>query len=306
MTKCYAFFQLTRPVNLALLALTQLLIKFIFLEAIAIPFAMDTAQYSLFVLACVCIAAGGNVINDIYDVAIDRINRPERVIVGKQLSEQATLYFYMALTIVGVVLGFVVANQVGYPKLSAVFILCAALLYFYASFGKSILVLNNIWIAALVAFGVLIVLIFDVYPMLQTPPKETYLEASKWIFQYAVFAFLLNWIREIVKDVEDINGDRNGGINTLPIALGRSRVLSIIFIMGVGLTFLVLYYTYVNLYQYPLISGYFLLAIVAPLIYFCIRAWQAEQPKQYRFLSLLLKGIMLSGVLSLFLLKQLL
>ena len=260
----------------------------------------------MFVLACVCIAAGGNVINDVYDVPIDTINKPDKVIIGKFISEKKAVFFYMALTIVGVALGFVVANHVGRPGLAAIFIVVAALLYFYASFGKSIVLLNNIWIAALVAFGVLIVLIFDVYPVIIRTERAPYVVASRLIFHYAVFAFILNWIREIVKDVEDINGDQNGGISTLPIAIGRSRSLSTIFMMGVVTSLLVLYYTYVKFYQNAFLSGYFLIAVVAPLIYFCIRAWQAETPKDYRLLSLLLKGIMFTGVLSLFLLKQLL
>ncbi len=301
-----SYFKITRPINLALLAITQLLIKFVFLETLGQSLAMETSIFLLFVLACVCVAAGGNVINDVYDVPIDAINKPEKVIVGRFISEKKAVFFYMALTIIGVGLGFVVANHVGRPGLAAIFIVVAALLYFYASFGKSIFLLNNIWIAALVAFGVLIVLIFDVYPVIIRTERAPYVAASRLIFHYAVFAFILNWIREIVKDVEDINGDQNGGITTLPITIGRSRSLSTIFIMGVVTSLLVLYYTYVNFYQNAFLSGYFLIAVVAPLIYFCIRAWQAETPKDYRLLSLLLKGIMFTGVLSLFLLKQLL
>lgn len=299
----WSVLKIIRPVNLLLIALAQGLIKFTLFEAFEIPLALDNFGFLLLTFSSVCIAAGGNVINDLYDVKIDAINKPHKVIVGKTLSEEAANYLYVTLTTLGVSSGFWVSNIVGKPSLAIIFIAIAALLYWYATGLKSILLKGNLIISLLVALSLLIVVLFDIYPVLRQDSNSIYFALSRVVFNYAVCAFYLNFMREIIKDIQDINGDKNGGKNTLAIVLGISRTKIIVFALGVFALFMLLLscYHYFYEYQWPLI--YFIFLIGGPLLFFCIKIFQAEKPKQFFFPSLLLKIIMLLGVGSLSFIK---
>jgi len=277
----------------------QFIIKFGLFTYLAVDTALSPALFLLLVLATVLIAAGGNVINDIYDVEIDRVNRPERVLVKGKVSEKAANTLYMVLTFTGVSLGFIVANSIGKPSFSAIFILIAGLLYVYASQLKGVLMIGTIVISILTAMVLLIIVLLDIFPAITTDQMGPQVTASKIILYYALFAFYLNVIREIVKDLQDVNGDKKGGMNTLPIAIGRKRTTTLVFVLGaLGLVAL-LYYMYSYLYQYPVMNLYFLIGIVAPFLIFEIKAWSANTTKEYALLSKLLKFIMLTGIVSL-------
>ena len=125
--------------------------------------------------------------------------------------------------------------------------------------------------------------------------------ALKIVVHFGVFAFLINFIREIVKDIQDINGDKNGGMNTLPIAIGRARATETVFGLAISIVIIVVSYMYMYLYSNQILVIYFLLLIVSPLFYFCIRSWTAETARDYSFLSLFLKIIMFLGMCSILL-----
>lgn len=276
--------------------LAQCLIKFSLLGSPEMPVAMTTLQFTLLVFATIAIAAAGNVINDIYDVEIDKINRPNGRIVGKSISEKNAYRLYFILTIVGVLAGFVLANQLGHPGLAAIFVIVSAMLYVYAYQLKAILLIGNLLVSALVSFSLLVVLVFDIYPTIYDEIMPIQKDATRVVFHFAVFAFAINFLREIVKDIEDINGDKNGGINTLPIILGRERATTLVFLIG-GLTLTsVLIYMYNHLYTSTLVLAYFMFLVAAPLLYFCIKAWSAKTKKEYRLLSNILKLVMLTGL----------
>ena len=293
-----AYLSLIRPLNLLLLGIVQLLIKFVLFDVFEVETTMNTIQFGLLVLATLAIAAGGNVINDICDQEIDRINKPEKRIVGKRITERKAYSYFVLLNVLGVGCGFVLANQLGKPGLAATFIVISALLYIYSSQLKAMLLVGNLLISVLVAFSLLVVLIFDFYPMAENGLSDAQRMVSKLVFDYALFAFILNLIREMVKDLEDINGDKNGGISTLPIVLGRSRTTNLVFVLGIAFALSIVAYVYVYLYDRQLMVIYFLFGIVAPLIYFCIKAWTAESTRDYRLLSGVLKVVMFTGMCS--------
>lgn len=262
---------------------------------------MNNFQFALLVIATLCIAAAGNVINDIYDIEIDKINKPEKLIVGRKVSETAANRIFLILNILGVGIGFYLANTLGKPGMASIFIICSALLYLYASYLKGILLIGNILVSVLVALSILIVGVFDIIPAINTDQMNMQLKAMKILLHYAFFAFMINLIREIVKDIEDINGDKNGGMNTLPIAIGRKRAAFVVFCLGVLMVFSVVGYMYVVLYNTQYIILYFLFLVVGPLLYFCIKAWSAESKKEFAFLSFFLKIIMFTGICSILL-----
>lgn len=282
----------------------QLVLRYGFLIWQKIPLALNDFQYLLLVLSTVLIAAAGYVINNIFDQETDGDNKPDRVIVGKNISEAMAYNIYVGLNISGVAIGFYLANVIEKPGFAAIFIFIAATLYLYATSLKQMLIVGNVIIALLLAVSVLIIPIFDMFPMIYDGNREVMATVFSVISDYAVFAFILNLIREMVKDLEDVDGDYNQGMNTLPIALGRARTSKLVFGLSIVPVLLVLYYT--NKYFFAnnllLITIYVLLFVAAPLIYFTVKMWDAKSVKDYKHLSLILKLVILFGVFSIALL----
>ena len=295
------YLHLIRYQNLIFIALGQIFIKYGLFQPFGISITLNAFGFFLLVLATLCIAAGGNIINDIYDVEIDRINKPEKLIIGKQVSEKAAYNLYIVLNVVGVAIGFYLSNIIGRPGFSALFIAFSALLYLYASYLKGVLLIGNLLISALVAMSLIIVGLYDLMPAITPSNQATQSTIFSIILDYALFAFCINFIREIVKDLQDINGDKKGNLNTLPIVLGRKRSTMVVFVLGVLFVFGVIFYMYEYLYQQQLLLIYFLFAIIGPLLYFCIKTWTAKSKRDFQILSVILKLIMLTGLCSIML-----
>ena len=292
---------LIRWKNLILIALAQALIKYALFESFGIDITLNNWQFLLLVLVTLCIAAAGNVINDIYDIETDLVNKPSKVIIGKQISEKSALNLFIVLNVLGVGLGFYLANEIGKNGFAAVFVIISALLYIYASHLKQTLLIGNIVISALVAMSLIIVGLFDLLPAITPQNQQTQLTVFKILLNYALFAFIINLLREMVKDIEDIDGDYKAEMKTLPIVIGRERAAKVVFICSLFPLFGVIYYLVVYLYKQPLAVGYFLIFIIAPLLYFTIKSYTAETKIELKHLSNILKLIMLFGVLSLLL-----
>ncbi|NNF74549.1 MAG: geranylgeranylglycerol-phosphate geranylgeranyltransferase [Flavobacteriaceae bacterium] len=297
-----AFLNLIRWKNLLLIALTQVMIKYALFDAdFGVATTFNWKGFGLLVLSTLLIAAGGYIVNDIFDVETDTVNRPDKVIIGKRISEKNAYNFYAAFTIAGVGLGFYLSNMIGRPGFSALFILIAALLYVYASTLKQMTFIGNIIVALVVAMSLLIVGIYELLPAMTEQNQTTQLTFLRILFDYALFAFAITLLREVVKDIEDIDGDYNAGMKTLPILLGRERAGKVVFILSVLPLVGVIFYVVSYLYKQPVAVGYFLLLIIAPLIYFSVKSFQAETKADWHRLSSLLKGIMITGILSLLL-----
>lgn len=276
----------------------QLIFRYGFLKLQNIPLALNDWQYGLLVLSTVLIAAGGYVINNIFDQDTDNDNKPNNVIVGKSISETNAYSIYLALNITGVSIGFYLSNVIAKPGFAALFILIAATLYFYAINWKQMLLIGNFIVALLLSFSVIIIGIFDLFPVVNQSNQPLMANLFSILIDYAVFAFMINFIREIVKDLEDVNGDYNQGMRTLPITLGISRTAKVVSILSFIPVCAIL--LYINNYLMPLlfVTIYMLLFVVGPLLYFSIKIWSASSQKEFHVLSLLLKWILLFGILS--------
>lgn len=278
----------------------QLVFRFGYLELIKIPLSLFYWQYSLLVFATVLIAAGGYVINDIFDQETDEVNKPEKAIIGKHISESKAYTIYASLTITGVACGFVLANSVSHPNFAVLFVLIATLLYFYASSLKQIAVVGNIVVAALLAFSVIIIGIFDIVPNTFDINRAQMGLAFSILFDYAKFAFIINLVREIIKDIEDINGDNSQGIRTLPIIIGTKKTVIIAFILLLIPTLYLFYYINDNLFANDLYYSilYLLTLVIAPIIFCLIKIVNAKEKSDFHFISQLLKWIIFFGILS--------
>ncbi len=295
------YLKLIRFQNLIIIALIQIFIKYGLFHSLGIDITLNNFDFALLVLSTICIAAAGNIINDLYDVSIDKINKPHKVLIGKKISEKTANNLFIILNVIGVAIGFYLSNQIERPMFSAIFIVISALLYLYASYLKSMLLVGNIVVSILVAYCLIIVGLFDLLPAINFLNQENQSFAFRIILDYALFAFFINFIREIVKDIQDVDGDKNGGMNTLPILIGRKRASNIAFGMGIIAMFGTVYYVYMHFYYSQIAVLYFLFCIMAPLLYFCIKIWDAETKSEFAFLSKLLKIIMFLGMCSILL-----
>ncbi|MEC4005596.1 geranylgeranylglycerol-phosphate geranylgeranyltransferase [Flavobacterium sp. SUN052] len=294
------YLKLIRYQNLLLLALMQLIFRFGFLELIKIPLSLFYWQYTLLILATVLIAAGGYVINDIFDQETDDENKPEKVIIGKSISESMAYNIYAGLTITGVACGFILSNSIEHPNFAVIFILIATLLYFYASTLKQIPLLGNTVVAALLAFSVIIIGIFDIFPNTFDINRPQMAVAFSILFDYAKFAFIINLVREIIKDIEDIEGDKSQSMNTLPIAIGVEKTSKIAFVILLIPTLYLMYYSNTYLLENNLIIAiiYMLAVVIAPMIFCLFKIWNAKQKSDYSAISTVLKWIIFFGILS--------
>lgn len=176
-----------------MIILTQVLIKYFIFEPFNIAITLNDFGFFLLVLATVCLAAAGNIINDIFDVEADKINKPGKVLIGKSISEKTAYNLFFGLNVLGVLIGFYLANMIQKPSFTAIFIFTSALLYLYAKSLKSYLVLGNILISLLVAMTIIIVGLFVLYPNLPYP--FLYSVGSRFIKRPIIFYIMLNFFR---------------------------------------------------------------------------------------------------------------
>ena len=297
------YLKLVRYQNLLLLAFMQLIIRYGFLKFQNIFLSLADWQYVLLVLSTVLIAAAGYVINDIMDQETDKENKPGKVTVGKEIPEGMAYNIYVGLNVIGVGIGFYLSNVIQKPSFAAIFIVIAATLYLYATSLKQMLLVGNIIVALLLSVSVLIIGVFDLLPATFDGNQYEMRVMFSILIDYAIFAFILNFIREIVKDLEDVNGDYNQGMSTLPIVLGVGRTAKAAFGLGIIATLILLWYINTNLMvsklYYAVVYG--LLLIVSPIIFFIVKIWSAKTPKDFHLLSTVLKWVIFFGILSILL-----
>jgi len=299
--------QLIRFKNLLLIALVQILIKYALFPSLSmfidgtsvfVSTTLDPFQFILLVISTLCIASGGYIINDILDVNADSINKPDQLVIGKHISVNKAYNYYMIFTVIGVVLGFYLSHAVGQSSFFAIFVIIAALLYIYATFLQQILLVGNIVIGLMVGLSLIIVGIFDLLPAVT--PQNQYLQSSMFevLFDYSVFAFIITLIREIVKDIQDVDGDYKAQLKTLPIVLGINRASKIAFVITIIAIGILIYYLAAFLYMQEIVVVYFLITVIAPLVYVAIKLFTAEKKTEFKKISKWLKVIMLLGILS--------
>ena len=297
------FLKLIRYQNLLLIALMQLVLRYGFLKQQNVPLTLTDWQYGLLVLATLLIAAAGYVINDIMDQETDQTNKPNKVIVGKTISEDLAYNLYFGLNIAGMLIGYYLADFVNKTSFFGVFIISSALLYLYATSLKQMAVIGNVIVALILGLSVIVVGMFDVLPMM------TYVDVELWakmkvilsiLLDYAIFAFIVNLIREIVKDAQDYEGDNLEGMRTLPIVIGIAKTTKVIFVIGLVATLLLFWYINDNLMENKLYAAvvYSLVAVVGPMVFFLIKTWSAKTKQDFALLSNVLKYVIFFGILS--------
>lgn len=271
-------FRISRPVNLLLVAFAQLMTAYFLVETTnqGIPVLQDFRLY-LLIFSTVLIAAAGYMINDYYDVKIDYVNRPHEVVVGKGIKRRMVIFLHSILNFAGIGLGFLISPRIGLINFTAAF-----LLWLYSNRLKREPFIGNLTVAFLTATAIFLVGYY-------------YQKSELLILTYAIFAFFLNLIREIIKDIEDRPGDRKHGCRTLPIVFGFRKTKNIIFLIAFSFICSILIVTFkIN---NPILYYYFG-ALGFVFIWFMYLIYQADRKKHFTQLSTLAKVIMLIGTMS--------
>ncbi len=277
-----SFLRLIRVGNLLIIVLTQYLVR-IFLVGPKEDWLRHLADFRFFLLSLstVLIAAAGYIINDYYDIKIDTINKPRRVVIGRMLRRRHAMFTHSAFNALGIGLGLLVGLKVATVNLLAAFVL-----WLYSNQLKRRPFIGNFTVALLTAASLLVIILYV--------PRNGFL-----VFTFALFAFFISLIREIIKDMEDLRGDATFGCQTLPIVWGIRRTKSLLYILIAS--FLVILFT-LSFYLREWIVFYFSLFVFLPTAWLTWRLVRADTRKEFGYLSTWCKIIMLSGVLSMVLL----
>lgn len=274
---------LVRWPNLAIMLLSLVLVRALLLPGQPLS-AVLAPQYGLLVLAALLVAAAGYIINDYYDVKIDAINRPDRLVVGRLLRRRHAMLAHLVLSGLGVGLAALLSWRLGAVTLGA-----AALLWGYSARFKRLALVGNVSIGMLTAALVLL-------------PELQLLTGRQAVWLYALAAFLLTVVREIVKDLEDMRGDAQHGCRTLPLVWGvvRSKWVAGFFLACLALLVLGAAGQLLAWGRWPL-AAWLLVLVLLPLLELARRLARADRRRHFRQLSAVCKAIMLAGILSMLL-----
>lgn len=262
----------------------------------------------LLTIAVVFVAAGGYVINDYFDVKIDRINRPDSVIVTRTISKPAAMRLSVILSAIGVISGIVAAVLLKSMTIGIIMIIVPGLLWFYSSSYKRLLIIGNVTIALLAATTPLLVAFANEAQMkilhAATPgvlPFTPVHSLYAWLGGFALFAFLLTWAREIVKDLQDQMGDRELECHTMPVVWGEKWTKG--FVTGlIVVTIAIIGHLWYHILPFPAIwnclsTRYIALGIVIPLLGALWLLWSSKISSDYKTCQLVLKFTMFLGML---------
>lgn len=299
-----SYLKLFRVQNLLIIALLMYFVRYFLLAPVYafehMELQMDGFSFFLFVIGYLALAAGGYAINDYYDIGMDEINRPDKTVLRNSIPLSHGKYAYFVMTIAGVLISLWAIFRINAPKLIFVLGIVTLLYWFYSTKYKREFLSGNLAIAFLAALSVGIVWLYEFFATIYNGiiPVLHLGYITKLIFSYAAFAFDLTLIREIVKDIADIEGDKQFNCMTLPIKTGIAKTRNILYFLQIILLtgiFLATYYFYTMKYMY-LLS--FSAVLITMLIYFNFKLIRAQERKDFVFLSDLLKVIFLAGIIS--------
>ncbi len=284
--------------NLLMIILVQALLKFVLFQKFELNITLDFIHFLLLALSSVFIAMAGYIINDINDIKADEINKPNKVFVGKQISFKTANNLFLAFNSLGLLIGFYLTIYIHKNSFFIIYIIISLLLYRYSIDLKKRYIVSNLVVSFIVFLSIIIVPIFDIVPATNALNRDAQIVIFKLVFIISIFAFFLTWIREILKDIEDVAGDKKIHSKTIPIVNGIQKSKSVLAILSI-ITFIGVTYFVYHIYQTNSIASMYLLVCVSlPLLYFAFKIKVAKTKKEFHQLSNLLKAIMLLGILS--------
>lgn len=299
MKSLYHFFRLIRPLNLAVIALTMFVFQNFLIHN---DQTVNRFDFILFVFSTILIASAGNIINDYFDVKADRVNKPDQLIIDIHIKRRVAILMNWIFNSIGLIVALYLSWKYSNWWIVIISFFSINTLWFYSMYFKRTFLLGNIFVAALTGVIPLYVLVF--YNFL---PMQNYYWTEVFIFIFSAYAFWLNLIREIVKDLADVKGDLLLHSKTLPIVLGFKKtkfILVLFYVLAILPILLIIVSTFpkfiesgaldkLNVVFYLLIFGV-LLTIVWSMLVLVMNS----NREKYIFASNLLKLAMLFGLLT--------
>lgn len=305
MKQVKAFFQIARWQNLLFIAITQCLFHFCILipNLSSVGFEPQVAGnfFVLIIFASIVIAASGNIINDYFDLNIDKINKPDKLVVDKYISRRWVIFWHLLLSLTGIMCSVYVGMKLNLFWLGLANSFCVLLLFIYSASLKKQFLIGNIVVSALTSWVVMILILpeYEALNKTSTETLEAYYKILRIGILYASFSFIISVIREVIKDMEDIDGDRKNGCRTMPIVWGLNATkvfVAVWLIVLIGVV--VIAQLYVLRFKWWTSILYSFILIVTPLFYIFKKLIKAQSAKEFHKLSSLVKWVMLSGILS--------
>ncbi len=310
MKRVGAMLQLIRWPNLVFIIITQLVFYFAVFQSLLWKnndhFVSDRAGlFLLLILASVLIAAAGYIINDYFDLHIDKLNKPERVIVDKKLNRRWAILLHLLFSVAGISISLYVSYKtksyiIGFANTG-----CVILLWFYSTWFKKTLLLGNVIISFLTGWVTAVVYFFAgakiIYRdgWMNAPYPFDVRKLFVYTMMYAGFSFILSLVREAIKDVEDMQGDAKHGCRTLPIVAGIPATK---IYLAVWMSVVIAAVTIISFYAVQtgwwISASFALVFILAPSLYILKGLKYAVKPADFGQLSSIVKLIMLAGILS--------
>lgn len=305
------FLGLIRALNLLFIALTQVLFQYFILIPIFDDAGMQPSlQGRLFVVlvvASVCIAAAGYIINDYFDLNIDQVNKPHKLVVEKIIKRRWAILWHASLSAIGVLLSCYIGWKLNNVFVGVANVLCVGLLWVYSTTFKRELLIGNVIISLLSAWVVLVLYVSE-WNRYFNPVSHEQLHALTRVFRfaflYAGFAFIISLIREVVKDIEDMPGDAKYGCRTMPIVWGVHvakifvSTWLVVLIAALGIT-----QFYILQFRWWWSALYCVVMIILPLLLVLRRLFVARSTGDFHKLSSVIKFVMLTGILSMLLFR---
>ncbi len=309
-----AFLRLVRWPNLVFIVVTQTLFYYVVVIPVfeatqSIP-ALSPLLFWFLVLSSVLIAAAGYIINDYFDLNIDRVNKPDKLVVEKIIKRRWAIMWHLILSFAGFIISLWVCFKVGDIYAVAVAVInfcCIIALWLYSTIYKRKLLTGNILISLLTAWTILILYLINMKSWYLTKVmyqiRNDYEVASTKLFKYAIvyagFAFIISLIREVIKDMEDMEGDARYGCKTMPIVWGipATKVFTAVWliVLSAALVILQLYALHLGWWWSVV---YCAVTIIIPLLWILRNLYKAQVAKDYHRLSNAVKMVMLAGILS--------
>lgn len=308
-SKVLGFLKLIRGANLLIIIATLFLLKFLvvlpLLNQAGLVSQFGLLDFSILTLAIVFIAAGGNIINDYFDVKIDLLNRPDDVVVSKSLTRRDAIALHIIFSLAGVLLGTYLSYKNGLLFLSPLYLIVVVLLWFYSTTYKKQLLIGNVIVALLTGIIPFMAILYEIPLQNRLNWQEIITRGIdlrfliSYISAFSFFAFFTNLIREIIKDTEDFEGDNAFGCNTVPIKWGI-KTTKIILISLISLLFFTVVFCIYKLQLTRIVVFeivYAVVAILFPIAYMGVRIYKSNIALDYKYAGDMAKYIMLAGLL---------
>lgn len=303
MKRITAFLQLVRWPNLLFIIGTQLLFYYC-VDVSLYGSSFASSKMWWLIIASVCIAAAGYIINDYFDRNIDLINKPDKIIIDRIISRRWAIIWHLSLSFFGI-LATILAVSLHKWYLIIANSICVLLLWLYSTSFKRQYLIGNVVISLLTAWTVLVIFFAEVpFRAAFGATEISVTRFFKLAFLYGGFAFIISLIREAVKDVQDMKGDKKYDCHTLPIVSGVHATKIYVGVwLAVLVASLIILQLYILQYKWWLAVAYNIVFVLLPLLYLFYKLWKARTTKDFAYLSSLSKLIMLTGIITMFFFK---